>query len=44
MISKKVTEEITGFPSVVNPINIPINDSLLTDLLSTARLKKRCEN
>jgi hypothetical protein len=41
MVSKRVEEEITGFPSVVNPINVPSNNSLPIDLLSTAGLKKK---
>jgi hypothetical protein len=41
MVSKQVEEETAGFPSVVNPINVPSNDSLPTDLLSTAGLKKK---
>jgi hypothetical protein len=41
MVSKQVEEEITGFPSAVNPINVPTNDSPPIDLLSTASLKKK---
>jgi hypothetical protein len=41
MVSKQVEEEIMGFPSVVNPINVPTNDSPPIDLLSTTSLKKK---
>jgi hypothetical protein len=36
-----VEEEVTGFPSAMDPVNVPTNDSLLIDLLSTASLKKK---
>jgi hypothetical protein len=41
MVSKQVEEEIAGFPNVVNPINVPGNDSLPIDLLSTAGLQRK---
>jgi len=41
MVSKQVEEEIMGFPSAVNPINVSINDSPPIDLLSNTSLKKK---
>jgi len=41
MVSKQVEEEITGFPSAMEPINVPPNDSPPINLLSTASLKKK---
>ena len=41
MVSKQVEEELTGFPSAMDPTNVPTNDSPPIDLLSTASLKKK---
>ena len=40
MVSKQV-EELTCFPSAMDSTNVPTNDSLPIDLLSTASLKKK---
>ena len=41
IVSKQVEEELTGFPSAMDPTNVPTNDSPPIDLLSTASLKKK---